>query len=60
MTPDSIPFILFGGAFLICAALWALARLLGVALTPPKLRVPSLDEQLARHYAITEQEREND
>lgn len=60
MTADTIPFILFGGAFLICAALWALARLLGVALTRPKPRVPSLDEQLAMHYRITEMEREND
>lgn len=45
MTPDSIPFILFGGAFLFCAALFALARLCGVELTPRKPRVQTLDEQ---------------
>lgn len=60
MTPDSIPFVLFGGAFLICAALWTLGRLLGVRLTPPKPRRPSLDEQLAEHYRIMELERDDD
>lgn len=59
MTPDNLPFILFGGTFLICAALWALGRLLGVV-TKPKPRVPSLNEQLARHYAIAEAERDDD
>lgn len=57
---ELIPFILFGGALLLVCGLYALARILGMALTPPKPRVPSLDEQLARHYRIIEQERDND
>ena len=31
MTADTIPFVLFGGAFLICAALWALGKMLDAA-----------------------------
>lgn len=30
MTPDTIPFVLFGGAFLIACGLFALARALRV------------------------------
>lgn len=32
MNPSDIPFILFGGAFLIVCGLWALGKFLGVKL----------------------------